>query len=225
MRKEQTLMMLLAMLLFVILLGVLPLMGRGSEPESIVALPMVMVEIERQYPSQAGSTTTEPGTPEPAESTPGLEPTPAVTEQPTATEPPCEVSSKYPDTVFRWCALITKYGNEFGVDPDLVAALIFIESNGRPNAISSSGAVGLMQVMPSDGAASRFMCVNGPCFAGRPSTKKLKDPEFNIMYGTRMLARLIKKHGLRDGLKEYGPMNYGYRYADLVLSKYEKYRK
>jgi len=44
----------------------------------------------------------------------------------------------------------------------LIAAVILQESGGDPSAYSSSGAVGLMQVMPRDGIAAEFMCVNGP---------------------------------------------------------------
>ncbi|WP_322508609.1 lytic transglycosylase domain-containing protein [Anaerolinea sp.] len=137
----------------------------------------------------------------------------------------CEVSPRFPEAVYRWCDLITHYANENGLDPDLVAALIVQESGGKPDAYSRSGAVGLMQVMPRDGIAASFRCVNGPCFASRPSMVELYDPEFNIRYGTRMLAGLISKRGsVRDGLMAYGPMNVGYSYADKVLAIYERFR-
>ena len=74
------------------------------------------------------------------------------------------MSRNYPENVLRWCELITQYGNEHGIDPDLLAALILQESGGNPTAYSHSGAVGLMQVMPNDGLAASFMCQNGPCF-------------------------------------------------------------
>jgi soluble lytic murein transglycosylase-like protein len=68
------------------------------------------------------------------------------------------------------------------------------------------------------------MCVNGPCFSSRPSTAQLLDPEFNISYGTRMLAQLINKQGdIREALRAYGPMNVGYYYADKVISLYQQY--
>lgn len=137
----------------------------------------------------------------------------------------CEVSPRFPEAVYRWCNLITRYANENGLDPDLVAALIVQESGGKPDAYSRSGAVGLMQVMPRDGIAASFHCINGPCFASRPSMAELYDPEFNIRYGTRMLAGLISKRGsVRDGLMAYGPMNVGYSYADKVLAIYERFR-
>ncbi len=136
----------------------------------------------------------------------------------------CLVSQEFPESVRQWCSLITRYAGEHGLPADLVAAVIWQESGGKPQAISRSGAVGLMQIMPRDGIAATFMCVNGPCFSGRPSSDQLRDPEFNVQYGTRMLARLLERNGnLRDALKAYGPMDRGYSYADRVLSLYRQY--
>jgi len=136
----------------------------------------------------------------------------------------CEVSKQFPKSVTKWCGVITKYANQYRLPPDLVAAVVWQESGGNPKAYSSSGAVGLMQIMPRDGIAAGFMCSGGACFANRPNVAQLKDPEFNIKYGTRMLAGLVKKHGeYREALKAYGPMNSGYYYADKVLSIYKRY--
>ena len=136
----------------------------------------------------------------------------------------CLVSTEYPERIIRWCALITHYSQVNGLEPDLIAALIWQESGGDPRAYSKSGAVGLMQVMPRDGIAASFTCVNGPCFRDRPKIADLEDPEFNIKFGTRMLAQLVKRNGsLREGLKSYGPMNVGYTYADKVLSIYNRH--
>jgi len=136
----------------------------------------------------------------------------------------CAISSNFPAKVRNWCDLITQYANQRGLPPDLVAAVIWQESGGNPGAYSKSGAVGLMQVMPRDGIAASFMCVNGPCFKDRPTTSQLQDPEFNISYGTKMLASLLNRRGnLRDALKSYGPMDVGYYYADIVLGLFQKY--
>lgn len=138
----------------------------------------------------------------------------------------CLVSDRFPASVLQWCSLITTYATKNGLEPDLGAALIWQESGGKPQAISGSGAVGLMQVMPRDGQAANFMCASGPCFSSRPTTTQLLDPEFNISYGTRMLAQLVNKQGsLREALRAYGPMNVGYYYADKVLSLYQQYGK
>lgn len=137
----------------------------------------------------------------------------------------CTISPAYPDSVRQWCDLIVRYAGENGLEANLVAAVILQESGGNSKAYSKSGAVGLMQVMPNDGLASGFMCVNGPCFSARPSTDELYDPEFNISYGTRMLAGLIHKYGdVREALRSYGPINMGYRYADIILSIKDRYQ-
>ena len=136
----------------------------------------------------------------------------------------CSVSDQFPASVLQWCELITRYAARHSLPSDLVAALIWQESSGDPQAYSRSGAVGLMQIMPSDGQAASFECVNGPCFSNRPTTEELKDPEFNIAFGTRMLANLFAHSGnLRDALKSYGPMNVGYDYADKVMSLFRNY--
>jgi soluble lytic murein transglycosylase-like protein len=138
----------------------------------------------------------------------------------------CQVSDKFPKRILKWCKQITSYASKYDLPPNLVAAIIWQESGGNPSAYSSSGAVGLMQVMASDGLAASFQCANGPCFASRPNTARLKDPEYNIQYGVRLLSNLVKQHGeLRLALKAYGPINAGYSYADKVLSIYKHYGK
>lgn len=136
----------------------------------------------------------------------------------------CELSDRYPQKILQWCESITRYAGEAGLEPDLVAALILQESGGDSMAYSHSGAVGLMQVMPRDGIAARFMCKNGPCFSSRPTIAELQDPEYNLQYGTRMLAGLLGRTGdMREALRSYGPMDVGYGYADKVLRIFQNY--
>jgi soluble lytic murein transglycosylase-like protein len=130
----------------------------------------------------------------------------------------CSLSPRFPNEIQQWCPLIERAEQNTGLPASLIASVILQESGGNPSVISSSGAVGLMQVMPCDGIASEFMCVNGPCFASRPNIVELQDPEFNIAYGSQMLADLSAKHGsYREALYKYGPIDMGYRYADIVL--------
>lgn len=70
---------------------------------------------------------------------------------------------------------------KFGVDPDLVRAVIAAESNFNPEAISPKGARGLMQLMPS--TASRF------------GVKDIFDPVENIFGGVRYLRYLLDLFG------------------------------
>lgn len=131
----------------------------------------------------------------------------------------CSLSETYPPAIRQWCPLIEQSAWETGLPATLIAAVIFQESSGDSLAYSSSGAVGLMQVMPRDGLAEKFVCINGPCFSDRPTINALQDPTFNITYGSQMLADLYQRHGTyREALYRYGPINMGYDYADLVLS-------
>lgn len=149
----------------------------------------------------------------------------AVTAQSESDNSDCALPTSYPDEVRQWCRPIEDYALYYGLDPLLVAAVMLQESGGNPEAYSKSGAVGLMQVMPRDGLAEGFMCINGPCFSARPTTDELLDPHFNIEYGTQLLSGLISKYGdIREGLRAYGPMNSGYSYADIVLAIYDRYR-
>lgn len=148
----------------------------------------------------------------------------AFAEPNTANLAPAEIGSNYPEEIQQWGSLISTYAQANELDPDLVAALIWQESGGDPNIVSRDGAVGLMQIMPRDGKAAEFLCVNGPCFADRPSSIELKDPTFNIAWGTSFLHSLLLNRGnLRDALKAYGPANAGYSYADTVLEIYRSY--
>jgi soluble lytic murein transglycosylase-like protein len=145
-------------------------------------------------------------------------------EQPASAEN-CSVSQSYPQGILQWCEIISRLAIQAELPPNLIAAVMLQESGGAATAYSASGAVGLMQVMPRDGIAAAFECINGPCFTSRPTIEELLDPSFNIEYGTHMLAGLIARLGsLRDALKAYGPMDAGYSYADKVLAIYDNYR-
>jgi soluble lytic murein transglycosylase-like protein len=137
----------------------------------------------------------------------------------------CQVSLSYPQGILQWCSVISAVAGEMALPANLIAAVMLQESGGDAEAYSASGAVGLMQVMPRDGIAATFECINGPCFASRPTIEELLEPEFNIEFGSRMLAGLISRLGSeREALKAYGPMDVDYAYADTVLAIYKNYR-
>lgn len=137
----------------------------------------------------------------------------------------CDSLARFPEAIKKYCSFILTSAQENNLDPVLIAAVIFQESGGDEDAISRSGAIGLMQVMPRDGTASTFMCINGPCFADRPSSQELLESAYNISYGSCLLADLILKSGeLREGLKLYGPIHMDYLYADRIISIMEQYR-
>jgi hypothetical protein len=76
-------------------------------------------------------------------------------------------------------AIIATVSQAHGVDPMLVRALIQVESNYRPRARSSKGAMGLMQLMP---ATARQYKVRNPY-----------DPTANISAGVKHLKGLIDR--------------------------------
>jgi soluble lytic murein transglycosylase len=82
---------------------------------------------------------------------------------------------------------ITKYSKRFAVDPMLIKAVMKKESNLNSGAVSNTGAVGLMQIMPKTALeiANQLNIVNY-------SRKDLKKAEINIMLGTYYLKKLLK---------------------------------
>lgn len=136
-----------------------------------------------------------------------------------------ELSDLFPNQIQKWKSLIEQSAHQYGVDPNLIGAVMLQESGGQAEVISSSGAVGLMQVMPRDGIASTFICEGQPCFSNRPTIESLLVPDFNIDYGVGMLSRLIAKKGsVLEALYHYGPYDVGYSYAEIVLNIYQKYK-
>lgn len=73
---------------------------------------------------------------------------------------------------------IRSIGQKYGVEPALVKAVIQVESNFNPEAVSRAGARGLMQLMP--GTAARFSV----------SMQQIHNPLKNIDAGVRYLAYL-----------------------------------
>jgi soluble lytic murein transglycosylase len=116
--------------------------------------------------------------------------------------------------LLKYSDLIKKYSLESGVDPNLVAAMIWNESHFNEKAVSSAGALGLMQIMPqtAKGIAKEFN-EDSQFFA-----EKLFEPETNIRYGTWYLAHYINKY--QDVTLALIAYNSGYTLAD----KYAKSR-
>jgi soluble lytic murein transglycosylase-like protein len=76
--------------------------------------------------------------------------------------------------------IILPAASKYGVDPNLVSAIIWAESSGDPNAVSSKGARGLMQLMPE---TARGLGVT-----------RLLDPGENVEGGTRYFRQLLDAH-------------------------------
>ncbi|MBM3633859.1 MAG: lytic transglycosylase domain-containing protein [Actinobacteria bacterium] len=76
-----------------------------------------------------------------------------------------------------------------GLDPALVAAVVWRESDYDPQAVSPKGAVGLMQLLPS---TARFIESQDDSPPG--NARDIRDPEVNISYGSWYLRHLIDLH-------------------------------
>ena len=103
------------------------------------------------------------------------------------TSPPWYERIRYP---LRYSEFVRVHAREHGLDPALLAAVIYQESKFRPSAKSSSGANGLMQLTPTT-AKGIALRTGGHAFR----TSDLYDPEINIRYGAWYLDNLFKKYG------------------------------
>jgi soluble lytic murein transglycosylase-like protein len=93
-------------------------------------------------------------------------------------------------TTDRFDAAIQEAAAKSRVDPLLVRAVIKVESNFNPKAVSRQGARGLMQIMPG---TARKLRLNDPF-----------SPRQNIIAGTRYLKQQLESFGdIRLGLAAY----------------------
>ena len=83
--------------------------------------------------------------------------------------------------------LILKYSAQYDLNSEFVASLINEESSFNKNAVSSSGALGLMQLLPSTGEYIASMLNE------KFNIEDLFEPEINIKYGCFYLNYLSKK--------------------------------
>jgi len=100
---------------------------------------------------------------------------------------------------------VIRSSEKYGLDPELVTAVVIVESHARPWVVSHKGAVGLMQVMPH--------MVGGMRLAGNLTTI-----ESNIEAGCAILADNIRRLGEDDGISAYfwGSEIRGVAYLDRV---------
>lgn len=85
---------------------------------------------------------------------------------------------------------IAAAARKYGVDPDLIRAVIYTETKFDADAVGNAGEIGLMQVLPS-GAAADYARVNR---VPPVTPMQLFNPELNIDIGAWFLA---------EGLREY----------------------
>lgn len=87
-------------------------------------------------------------------------------------------------------ARVRLHASEAGLDPALVCSLVRAESRFHPDAESSRGAIGLMQLMPSTAA----------WIAAKLDVEAydLRDAETNLRFGTWYLRHLLDRFGRID---------------------------
>jgi soluble lytic murein transglycosylase len=103
------------------------------------------------------------------------------------TEPGWYVRIRYP---LRYDAIVRGHAENYRLDPALLAGVIYQESKFRVHARSSSGAIGLMQLLP--GTAKGIAVHTG---GSRFRVADLDDPEINVRYGSWYLRHLLDKYG------------------------------
>lgn len=112
-------------------------------------------------------------------------------------------------------SLISSYASAYGVSEALAHAVVRVESNFRPQVTGAAGEIGLMQLKLG---TARMMGYDG-------SAKALYDPETNIKYGMKYLAKAqelgdgstcgtILKYNAGHGAKRMNPVSA--RYCDKV---------
>jgi hypothetical protein len=89
-------------------------------------------------------------------------------------------------------ALVERTAKRYGVETELVDAVVIAESGYNPHAVSPVGAVGLMQVMPETAADY-----------GVNSIDDLFDPQTNVRTGVRHLKRLLGQFGIGKAVMAY----------------------
>jgi hypothetical protein len=79
---------------------------------------------------------------------------------------------------------------------DVISAMRQVESSGDPNAVSSAGAIGLMQVMPGT-AAEIAREIGDTSFPSDPAaqTAYLKRPDVSEKYGTYYYTKMLARYG------------------------------
>ncbi|MBV9960450.1 MAG: lytic transglycosylase domain-containing protein [Acidobacteria bacterium] len=119
--------------------------------------------------------------------------------------------------------VILRAGEEYGVDPRLLHAVIWQESKYNQNARSHAGAQGLMQLIPA--TAERFDCQN------------MSDPRQNVAAGTKYLRFLLQRfngnvvlalagynagEGSVDKYNGVPPYSETQNYVRIITSRYGK---
>jgi len=95
--------------------------------------------------------------------------------------------------------IVAQEAEAHSLDPGLVGAVIYAESRFKPDALSSRGALGLMQIMPETGA-----WIAEQMGLPRPTERELLDPDRNVRFGAWYLRYLFDRFGdVETALRAY----------------------
>jgi soluble lytic murein transglycosylase len=101
-------------------------------------------------------------------------------------EPSWYLRARYP---LKYDQIVRGHAKNYRLEPEFLAAVIYQESKFQADARSSSGAVGLMQLLP-DTAKGIALRTGGSRFV----VEDLLDPEINVRYGAWYLRHLLDKY-------------------------------
>ena len=101
----------------------------------------------------------------------------------------CFATLKITETLYplRYEEIVERYTEEYELSKSFVLAVIKCESGFDPEAVSSVGAKGLMQIMPE---TFLWLCEKEDALL---SEKDLFSPEINIKYGTMYYSMMMKE--------------------------------
>jgi soluble lytic murein transglycosylase len=102
-------------------------------------------------------------------------------------EPDFYLRARYP---LEYEHILRGHAANHDLDPALLAAVVYVESRFDPNAESTAGAIGLMQLLPET-AAGIALRTGGTAFV----VADLRDPEINVRYGSWYLDHLLERYG------------------------------
>jgi len=95
-------------------------------------------------------------------------------------------------SVKRVLPYVEEFANKYKVEPALILAVIHAESYFNPKAVSSSNAIGLMQLVPTSGGREAYYSVYGKNII--PNWDYLMKPQNNIRLGSAYLHILLTKY-------------------------------
>jgi membrane-bound lytic murein transglycosylase C len=117
---------------------------------------------------------------------------------------------KTPKSIKPYQKWVFEYAKQFKVSPDLIFAIMEVESAFNPNAVSHANAVGLMQIKASAAGKDVYHQVYGK--TGMPPRKELFNPQKNIRMGVAYVG-LLKNH-------YFGSINNEQKKELLAISSY-----